>query len=224
MQDHLDAVAVAGQRLVDRVVDRLVHQVVEAVGAGVADVHGGALADRLQPLEDLDVARGVGVAHQAAPRTRSSVGSVTRPSRTSHQAARPVSGSATSAVVRKTWPALGHVLQHAGLHLGIQLGERVVEQQHRRAADRARHRPRLGEAQRERHQPLLSARAVETQIALVHLDQEIVAMRPDHRLASPRLLDEVLVERGQDVGLGRVRREARRCIAGVTSPDPASVG
>src|SRR5258705_2095744 len=75
-------------------------------------------------------------------------------------------------------------------------------------APRRRPRPRLGKPQCERHQPLLSARAVETQIALVHLDQEIVAMRPDHRLASPRLLDEVLVERGQDVGLGRVRRES----------------
>src|SRR3984893_3145376 len=105
VEDDLDAVAVAGQRLVHRVVDRLVDQVVQAVRAGVADVHGGALADRLQPLEDLDVARGVGVAHQAAPRTLPRVGSVTRPSLTSHHVTRRVSGSVASAVVRKTCPA-----------------------------------------------------------------------------------------------------------------------
>src|SRR5260370_30715601 len=93
-----------GQRRVDRVVDRLVDQMVEAVGAGIADVHRGALANRLQSFEDLDVARGVGVAHQAAPRTVPSVGSVTRPSFTSHQVTRLVSGSPTSAVVKKTRP------------------------------------------------------------------------------------------------------------------------
>ena len=53
-----DVVAVAGQRLVDRVVDHLEHQVVQAGAVGgVADVHAGALAHRLQALEDLDAAR-----------------------------------------------------------------------------------------------------------------------------------------------------------------------
>ena len=47
-------VRVAGQRLVDGVVDDLPHQVVQAALAGGADVHAGALADRLEPLEDLD--------------------------------------------------------------------------------------------------------------------------------------------------------------------------
>ena len=55
----LDAVAVAGQRLVDGVVDDLVDQVVQAVDVGVADVHARPLADRLQALEDLDVGAGV---------------------------------------------------------------------------------------------------------------------------------------------------------------------
>ena len=66
VQDDLDRIALAGQRLVDRVVHRLVHEVMQAVRAGVADVHGGALADRLQTLEDLDVTRGVVGAHAAA--------------------------------------------------------------------------------------------------------------------------------------------------------------
>ena len=51
--DH-DAVAVAGQRLVDGVVDDLPDQVVQAALAGGADVHAGALADRLEALEHLD--------------------------------------------------------------------------------------------------------------------------------------------------------------------------
>ena len=53
-QRHDDPVAVAGQRLVDGVVDDLPHQVVQAALAGRADVHAGTLADRLEALEDLD--------------------------------------------------------------------------------------------------------------------------------------------------------------------------
>ena len=49
-----DPVAVAGQRLVDGVVDDLPDQVVQAALTGGADVHAGALADRLEALEDLD--------------------------------------------------------------------------------------------------------------------------------------------------------------------------
>ena len=51
----VDRVAVAGERLVDRVVDDLVDEVVQAAHAGRADVHAGALADRLEALEDGDV-------------------------------------------------------------------------------------------------------------------------------------------------------------------------
>ena len=50
VQDDPDAVAVAGDRLVDRVVDDLVDEVVEAARPGRADVHAGALADRLRAL------------------------------------------------------------------------------------------------------------------------------------------------------------------------------
>ena len=51
----LDVVAVAGERLVDGVVDDLVDQVVQAAHAGRADVHAGPLADGLEALEDRDV-------------------------------------------------------------------------------------------------------------------------------------------------------------------------
>ena len=60
MQDDADAVAVAGQGLVDRVVDDLVDEVMEAARAGRADVHAGTLADRFQSLEDGDVLGAVG--------------------------------------------------------------------------------------------------------------------------------------------------------------------
>ena len=53
-----DGVAVAGQRLVDGVVDHLVHQVVQAALPGGADVHAGTLADRVETLEHRD---GLGV-------------------------------------------------------------------------------------------------------------------------------------------------------------------
>ena len=55
-RDH-DAVAVAGQRLVDGVVDDLPDQVVQPALTGRADVHARALADRLETLEDLDRGR-----------------------------------------------------------------------------------------------------------------------------------------------------------------------
>ena len=53
-QRDLDVVAVAGEGLVDGVVDDLVDQVVQAALTGGADVHAGALAHRLEPLEHRD--------------------------------------------------------------------------------------------------------------------------------------------------------------------------
>ena len=50
-----DAVGIAGEGLVDRVVDDLVDEVVEAARPGGADVHAGTLADRVEALEDGDV-------------------------------------------------------------------------------------------------------------------------------------------------------------------------
>src|SRR3989304_264460 len=66
VQDDLDVVAEPAERLVHGVVHGLVHEVVQPVGARVADVHGGALADGLEPLQNLDVARRVGRGAQAA--------------------------------------------------------------------------------------------------------------------------------------------------------------
>ena len=50
-----DAVGIAGEGFVDRVVDDLVHQMVEAARPGGADVHAGTFADRVEALEDGDV-------------------------------------------------------------------------------------------------------------------------------------------------------------------------
>ena len=59
VEDDLDLRAVPAERLVDRVVDdfpQAVHQPARVRGA---DVHAGALAHRLEPLEDGEVAGGV---------------------------------------------------------------------------------------------------------------------------------------------------------------------
>jgi hypothetical protein len=104
VQDDLDAVAVARQRLVNGVVHDLVDEVVEPIGPGVADVHGRPLAHGLEALEDLDVARGIGVGAHAAPDTARGPGSRTLPSRTDHHAAWRA-GTPSSAVVRNTCPA-----------------------------------------------------------------------------------------------------------------------
>ncbi len=49
-----DRVGVAGQRLIDGVVDDLVDEVVQSAGSGRADVHAWALAHGLESFEDLD--------------------------------------------------------------------------------------------------------------------------------------------------------------------------
>ena len=59
-EGHVDLGAVAGHGLVDGVVDDLPHQVVETRRARGTDVHPGSFADRIQTLQDGDVARVVG--------------------------------------------------------------------------------------------------------------------------------------------------------------------
>ncbi len=51
----LDARRMAGDGLVHRVVDHLGGQVMQAAFVGAANIHAGAAADRLQPLENLDI-------------------------------------------------------------------------------------------------------------------------------------------------------------------------
>src|SRR5690606_2921032 len=60
VEGDLDGVGVAGQRLVDGVVDDLGEELVVAVDAGAAlHVHGGALAHALEAAQHLDVLGGV---------------------------------------------------------------------------------------------------------------------------------------------------------------------
>ncbi len=63
VQDHVDLLAEARDRLVDRVVDDLVDEVVKTLGARRADVHRGPFADRVEAFEHLD---GTGVVAQIA--------------------------------------------------------------------------------------------------------------------------------------------------------------
>ena len=52
-----DPVAESGQRLVDGVVHDLEHHVMQATAViGVADIHSGALSDRVKPLQNFDFA------------------------------------------------------------------------------------------------------------------------------------------------------------------------
>ena len=55
VQRHRDRVAIAGERLVDRVVDDLVNHVMQAGAViGVADIHPRPLAHRVEPAQHLD--------------------------------------------------------------------------------------------------------------------------------------------------------------------------
>ena len=60
VKDHLDDVAMAGQRLVDGVVHHLIdHMVKPRAIIGVADIHARALAHRIKPFQDLDGIRAI---------------------------------------------------------------------------------------------------------------------------------------------------------------------
>ena len=82
VQRHLDAGGGSGERLVDAVVDDLPQAVHEAPGVGRAEVHPGALAHRLEPLQDQEVGCVVGVVGDgAAPACRGPAGSVSKSTR-----------------------------------------------------------------------------------------------------------------------------------------------
>ncbi len=55
VDDHIDAAAVAGQVLVDRVVDHFPHQVVESPRIGAPDVHPGPFANGFEALQCGDI-------------------------------------------------------------------------------------------------------------------------------------------------------------------------
>src|SRR5438874_8961953 len=55
IQDHVDAVGIARERLVDRVVDNLVHHVVQpGAVVRVTNIHAGPLAYGIETLQHLD--------------------------------------------------------------------------------------------------------------------------------------------------------------------------
>ena len=63
VQHDVDPRAVAGQRLVDGVVDDLPHAVHEPASVGRPDVHAGTLANGVEAFEDGQVLCGVGAGH-----------------------------------------------------------------------------------------------------------------------------------------------------------------
>ncbi len=56
MQDNVDFIAMACQRLIDGIIDHLEHHVMQS-GAiiGVTDIHTGTLAHRIKPFQNLDI-------------------------------------------------------------------------------------------------------------------------------------------------------------------------
>ena len=55
LEVEIDAVRVAGHGLVHRIVEDLGGQMVQRALVGAADIHAGAVPDRLQPFENLDI-------------------------------------------------------------------------------------------------------------------------------------------------------------------------
>ena len=70
VQRHVDALGVAGQRLVDRVVDDFVR---EMVGAAGVRVHAGPAAYRVEPAQDFDVGGGVAIVPSTCERAASGI-------------------------------------------------------------------------------------------------------------------------------------------------------
>ena len=56
---HLDAAGMAGHRFVHGIVENFGGQVMQRAVVGAADIHAGAAAHGLQPLQDLDVLGGI---------------------------------------------------------------------------------------------------------------------------------------------------------------------
>ncbi len=54
IEGHLDAVGMAGDGLVHRIVEHFGGEVVQRAFVGAADIHAGSAADGLEPLQNLD--------------------------------------------------------------------------------------------------------------------------------------------------------------------------
>jgi hypothetical protein len=52
---NLDLITEAGERLVDGIIHDFVNEVMQAPLTGVADVHSGALANRVEAFKDLNI-------------------------------------------------------------------------------------------------------------------------------------------------------------------------
>src|SRR2546425_6527687 len=90
--------------------------------------------------------------------------------------------------------------QDVAAHDGAQLRQGVVEEQHGSGAGRLRHGQYLRQPQRQRQEPLLTARAERPRVRAVQLDGEVVAVRADEREAAARLLGPAPLEGRQERG------------------------
>ena len=78
--------------------------------------------------------------------------------------------------------------QHAALDTRIELGQRIVQQEHRGAADRLFDGGRFRETQCQRHQALLSPRSERSEVTSLQRNEEIVSVGTNERLAPADLL------------------------------------
>jgi hypothetical protein len=60
LEDDENVRAVAGESLIDRVIDNLIDEMVEPIDSCGPDVHAGPLADRFEPLKYLNAIRRIG--------------------------------------------------------------------------------------------------------------------------------------------------------------------
>ena len=144
---HLDPSGVAGQGLVDRVVDDLEHHVMQARAVvGVADVHARAHAHGLEPFENLD--RAWNRRHCSAAAAGSFMGSE-RSVGDMEELAGPRQ-HVEQAGLGPGQPGLGAEVGEHGQQLRaaarVEMGGDFVQQQHRQVAPAAPPQPRLGRA------------------------------------------------------------------------------
>ena len=57
MNNDIDSLGIAGQHLINAVVDHLIDQMVQSIGSRRANVHGRALADGFEPLQFSELRR-----------------------------------------------------------------------------------------------------------------------------------------------------------------------
>ena len=207
LQDHLDAVAIAGQRLVDGVVDDLVDHVVQAGAVvGVADIHAGALAHGIEAAQHLDR---IGVVVLAV------VGGGSRSDSWVRWLAHRCFDSEGAVQCRPAIDAVGHARRtargrRAAEQVGVGAGHPGLHAQRQDLLEQGRRAARHRDGPRSRRAAAAAAgRATASPAA--HAPARSRPAAPSARRSSPR----PPAGRGRDGGRARSLRCGPRCGAGL---------